>query len=56
MTPREPRLDQPMCGYRWSVGGTKFSLIDLGDTQRRRFQIEPALSLVPEARPPPKGC
>ena len=27
-----------------------------GDTQRSRFSWEPALSLVPEARPPPNSC
>src|SRR4028119_713544 len=27
-----------------------------GDTQRSRLWTAPALSLVPEARPPPKGC
>src|SRR5690242_169794 len=47
---------QVMCGYRWSVGGTNVSLIARGDTQRSRFQIEPALSFVPEARAPPNGC
>jgi hypothetical protein len=33
-----------------------FSLIVLGETQRKRFNDEPALSFVPEARPPPNGC
>ena len=32
------------------MGGTNVSFIDRGDTQRRRFRIEPALSLVPLAR------
>src|SRR4028118_1817256 len=27
-----------------------------GDVQRTRLSMEPALSLVPEAREPPKGC
>ena len=31
-------------------------MINLGDTQRKRFCMDPALSLVPEARAPPKGC
>jgi hypothetical protein len=31
-------------------------LIVRGLTQRIRFHIEPALSFVPEARAPPKGC
>jgi hypothetical protein len=48
--------DQPRKGYRQSPGGTKFSLIVRGETQRRRLRIEPALSFVPLARPPPKGC
>ena len=38
------------------VGGTRVSLIVRGLVQRRRLRIEPALSLVPLARPPPKGC
>ena len=32
------------------------SLIVRGETQRIRFQIEPALSFVPDAREPPNGC
>ena len=36
--------------------GTSVSLIALGLTQRTRFRGLPALSLVPLARPPPKGC
>ena len=43
-------------GYLKSVGGTKFSLIVLGETQRYRFNTEPALSLVPEPLAPPNGC
>ena len=39
-----------------AVAGTKVSLIDRGLAQRIRFHIEPALSLVPEARAPPNGC
>ena len=42
--------------YRYWVGGAKFSFTLRADTQRRRFILEPALSLVPLARPPPKGC
>src|SRR6266571_7241959 len=34
----------------------RFSLMERGETQRRRLSAAPALSLVPEARPPPKGC
>src|SRR5437773_12520182 len=45
-----------MCGYRYSLGGTNVSLIVRGEAQRIRFHIEPALSFVPEARAPPKGC
>ena len=37
-------------------GGTNVSLIVRGLTQRIRFHIEPALSFVPDARAPPKGC
>lgn len=37
-------------------GGEKFSLIDLMDTHRIRLSSLPALSFVPEARAPPKGC
>lgn len=43
-------------GYRQSFGGARFSLIVRGLTQRMRLSMEPALSLVPEARAPPKGC
>ena len=45
-----------MKGYRYSVGGTKVSLIVRALTQRMRFSLEPALSLVPLPRAPPKGC
>ena len=38
------------------MGGTKFSLIVRGETQRYKFKIDPALSLVPEALAPPNGC
>jgi hypothetical protein len=38
------------------VGGTNVSLIVRGLTQRIRFHIEPALSFVPDALEPPKGC
>jgi hypothetical protein len=31
-------------------------LIDRALTQRSRFSFDPALSFVPEARAPPKGC
>ena len=46
----------PKNGYLKSVGVRKFSLMVLGETQRSRFQTEPALSFVPEARAPPNGC
>lgn len=46
----------PRNGYRQSVGGVNVSLIDRGDTQRMRLPGAPALSLVPLARLPPKGC
>ena len=39
-----------------SVGGTIVSLIARGLTHRTRFSGLPALSLVPLARAPPKGC
>src|SRR5690606_37479920 len=54
--PRDVRAAQPGWGREEAVGGTKVSLIDRGLDQRARFWAEPALSLVPEARPPPKGC
>ena len=38
-----------------SVGGVKLSLMVRGEVQRIRFRKLPALSLVPEARAPPKG-
>ena len=34
----------------------KFSLMVRGLSQRIRFCLLPTFSLVPEARPPPKGC
>jgi hypothetical protein len=34
----------------------KFSLIVRALTQRTRFNFDPALSLVPDARAPPNGC
>jgi hypothetical protein len=37
----------------WSY---KVSLIVLGETQRNKFNGEPALSFVPEALAPPNGC
>lgn len=46
----------PMWGYVQSVSGTKVSLIDRGLTQRSRLNMEPALSFVPDALDPPKGC
>jgi hypothetical protein len=45
-----------MCGYVWAVGGTNVSLMVRGETQRMRLCQEPALSFVPLARAPPKGC
>ncbi len=50
------RYCSAMCGYSTRVGGTKFSAKVRIETHRRRFAIEPALSLVPDARAPPKGC
>ena len=38
------------------LGGTKVSLIVLGETHLNRFKIEPALSFVPEPLAPPNGC
>jgi len=37
-------------------GGMKFSFMVLGEIQRSKLKGEPALSLVPERRAPPKGC
>ena len=34
----------------------KFSFIILGETHLKRLNTEPALSFVPEALAPPKGC
>ena len=39
-----------------ATGGTKVSLMLRAEIQRTRLSGEPALSFVPEARPPPKGC
>ncbi len=47
---------QAWCGYATAVAAWNVSLIERGDVQRIRFAAEPALSLVPEARAPPKGC
>lgn len=32
------------------------SLINLGETHLSKFKDDPALSLVPDALAPPKGC
>src|SRR5690348_3303931 len=48
--------DSAMNGYVKLVGGTSVSLIVRGDIQRIMLRWEPALSLVPLARAPPKGC
>ena len=45
-----------MCGYSWDLAATNVSLMERALVQRMRFSGEPALSLVPDARPPPKGC
>ena len=37
-------------------GGTDVSLTVRGDDQRMRLFDQPALSFVPDARPPPNGC
>ena len=37
-------------------GGASVSLIVRVFTQRSRLRTDPALSLVPDARAPPKGC
>lgn len=50
------RVSYFMWGWEWSVGGTKVSLIERVLVQRIRFCAAPALSLVPDARPPPNGC
>ena len=58
-SPRERQvgdLSGAPAGYRWSVGGCRFSLSVRGAVQRSRFSGEPALSWVPEARAPPNGC
>src|SRR5262249_30906558 len=54
-TPTDQGSDERY-GYRQVVGGANVSLIARGDTQRTRFQSEPAWSFVPEARAPPNGC
>ena len=43
-------------GWVWSTAGTNVSLMERELVQRIRFCGAPALSLVPEARPPPNGC
>lgn len=47
---------QPRNGYFQSWGGLKVSLIVRGEIQRCRFCGAPALSFVPLALEPPKGC
>ena len=42
--------------YIVSAGGLNLSLIDLAETHLRTLRYDPALSLVPEALAPPKGC
>src|SRR5215510_9539858 len=53
-----PKAQSPgaMNGYRKSVGGTNVSLMARGLTHLNRLSTLPALSFVPEARAPPKGC
>jgi hypothetical protein len=46
----------PMNGYSKACGGAKVSLMVRGEIQRIRLRMEPALSLVPDPRAPPKGC
>ena len=38
------------------VGAANVSLMARGETQRIRFRMLPALSLVPDPRAPPNGC
>jgi hypothetical protein len=45
-----------MNGYSNDRAGAKVSLMARGLIQRTRFRMEPALSFVPLARAPPKGC
>jgi hypothetical protein len=45
-----------MWGYTCDVGGTNVSLMERALVHRSRFCAAPALSLVPDARPPPNGC
>src|SRR5690606_15263044 len=47
---------QPIEGYRQERGAAKVSLMVRGESQRIMFHMLPALSLVPLARLPPKGC
>ena len=42
--------------YFQERGGSKVSLMERELIQRDRLALEPALSLVPLARLPPKGC
>src|SRR5258705_12304764 len=54
---QERRLQaSAMNGYHGSRGGTKFSLTVRALVHRIKLSRLPALSLVPLARPPPKGC
>ena len=46
----------PRNGRRQSSGWTAVSLMFRGESQRKRFSTEPALSFVPERRAPPNGC
>jgi hypothetical protein len=43
-------------GYSTLTVGRVSSFIDLMLTKRDKMAAEPALSLVPDARAPPKGC
>ena len=42
--------------YSNDLGGLKVSLIVLAETNLYKFIDDPALSFVPEALEPPKGC
>ena len=50
------RYSSLIYGTLTSRGGENVSLIVRALTQRTRFNLEPALSLVPDARAPPNGC
>jgi len=56
LRPSDSQTSLSMYGYLKSVAGRKVSLIVLGETHLIRLSLPPALSFVPDALAPPKGC